>query len=86
MAPLLWTAQEVMKKFRLREKAGAQEQTYGLGLKEVWRVEPGKHQAGTVVHTVGYPLDSSTYGGSFLYHMHDNMVALGCALLHPVVT
>ena len=66
-----------MKRFQLRERVGAQPQTYALGLKEVWQVEPGKHKPGTVVHTIGYPLDASTYGGSFIYHMHDGMVALG---------
>jgi len=67
-----------MKKYELREAVGASPQTYALGLKEVWQVDPTKHKPGTVVHTIGYPLDSATYGGSFLYHMHDNMVALGC--------
>ena len=66
-----------MKQFQLRERVGAQPQTYALGLKEVWQVEPGKHKPGTVVHTIGYPLDASTYGGSFIYHMYDGMVALG---------
>ena len=68
-----------MKRFRLRERVGAQPQTYALGLKEVWQVDPAKHKPGTVVHTIGYPLDASTYGGSFIYHMHDGMVALGYA-------
>ena len=129
--------QEVMKRFGLREKAGADPQTYALGIKEVWearapvsphvppaesvssgqgvkssrppvvaacsrpgshpasapveathpalsswgpcgtQVQPEKHKAGRVWHTVGYPLDQGTYGGSFLYHMSDNRVALG---------
>ncbi len=69
--------QGVMKRFQLRERVGAQPQTYALGLKEVWTVAPEKHKPGTVVHTIGYPLDASTYGGSFLYHMHDGMLALG---------
>ncbi|CAL5223469.1 g5989 [Coccomyxa viridis] len=70
-------SQEVMKHFRLREQAGADPQTYALGLKEVWEVQPEKHKPGRIWHTVGYPLDHSTYGGSFLYHMADNKVALG---------
>ena len=66
-----------MKRFQLRDKVGAQPQTYALGLKEVWQVDPSRHRPGAVVHTIGYPLNAATYGGSFLYHMHDNMVALG---------
>ena len=76
-----------MKRFQLRERVGAQPQTYALGLKEVWQVEPGKHKPGTVVHTIGYPLDASTYGGSFIYHMHAGMVALGyVAQLHQCLS
>lgn len=52
-------------------------QTYALGLKEVWRVEENKHKPGAVEHSIGYPLDNSTYGGSFLYHMGDHRVTLG---------
>jgi len=52
-------------------------QTYGIGIKELWEIEPAKHKAGTVVHTVGWPLDTRTYGGSFLYHLEDNQVAVG---------
>ena len=63
--------------FHLREKAGADPQTYALGIKEVWEVDPSKHEPGKVMHSVGWPMDSDTYGCSFLYHMHDNMVALG---------
>ncbi|BDA46861.1 Electron transfer flavoprotein-ubiquinone oxidoreductase [Coccomyxa sp. Obi] len=67
----------VMKHYRLRVEAGADPQTYAIGLKEVWEVLPEKAKPGQVWHTVGYPLDNSTYGGSFLYHMSDNRVALG---------
>ncbi|GJM06843.1 MAG: electron transfer flavoprotein [marine bacterium B5-7] len=67
--------EQVIKQFNLREKADPQ--TYGLGIKEVWRVDAGQHQPGNVVHTVGWPLDSKTYGGSFLYHMDNQRVAVG---------
>ncbi|KAI7846048.1 hypothetical protein COHA_000414 [Chlorella ohadii] len=70
-------SQAVMKRFGLREKAGAQPQTYALGLKEVWEVAPEKHKPGLVVHAVGHPLPWDVYGGSFIYHMPDSRVALG---------
>ena len=56
---------------------GKDAQSYGIGLKELWEVEPAKHQPGLVVHTAGWPLDGATYGGSFLYHAEDRKVALG---------
>ena len=62
-------------RFNLRD--GVDPQTYGIGIKELWEVDPVKHQPGKIVHTVGWPLDTSTYGGSFLYHMEDNQVAVG---------
>ncbi len=52
-------------------------QTYGIGIKELWEIDPAKHQPGLVIHTIGWPLDSRTYGGSFLYHLEDNQVAVG---------
>lgn len=52
-------------------------QTYGLGVKEVWEITPDKHSAGSVVHTIGWPMDSQTYGGSWLYHMADNLISIG---------
>jgi len=52
-------------------------QTYGIGVKELWEVRPEQHQQGEVLHTVGWPMDSKTYGGSFLYHLENNQVALG---------
>ena len=55
----------------------AQPQTYGIGLKELWEVKPEVHQPGKVVHTIGWPMDRKTYGGSFLYHLEDNQVAVG---------
>ena len=52
-------------------------QTYGIGLKELWEVSPAQHHAGRVIHTIGWPLDQFTYGGSFLYHLENNQVAVG---------
>ncbi len=66
---------ELQEKFRLRE--GRDPQVYGLGLKELWEVTPEKHVPGLVVHTAGWPLQSDTYGGSYLYHMEKNLVAVG---------
>jgi len=62
-------------KLGLRE--GADPQVYGIGLKELWEVKAEQHQPGLVVHTAGWPLDAHTYGGSFLYHMEERMVAVG---------
>jgi len=56
---------------------GRDPQTYGIGIKELWEIDPAKHEPGLVVHTAGWPLDSSTYGGSFLYHMENNQVVVG---------
>ena len=56
---------------------GRDPQTYGIGLKELWEIDPAKHQQGLVIHTAGWPLDNSTYGGSFLYHLENNQVAVG---------
>ncbi len=68
-------SQSLMDRFCLRK--GIEAQTYGLGIKEVWEVAPEKHKPGTVIHCVGWPLDNATYGGSFLYHMENNQVAVG---------
>ncbi len=56
---------------------GRQPQKFGIGLKELWQVAPEKFQAGLVQHTMGWPLDNATGGGSFLYHFGDNLVAVG---------
>jgi len=61
-------AKQLMNKFDLRSN-GACQQTYGIGIKELWEIEPEKHQPGLIVHTAGWPLPSDTYGGSFLYHL-----------------
>lgn len=69
-------SEAAMAAFDLR--ADADPQTYALGIKEVWRLAPdAPHVPGRVWHSVGYPLDADTYGGSFLYHMDDRRVALG---------
>jgi electron-transferring-flavoprotein dehydrogenase len=52
-------------------------QTYGLGLKEIWEIKPEKHKPGLTMHSIGWPLDTETYGGSFLYHYGENLVAIG---------
>jgi electron-transferring-flavoprotein dehydrogenase len=62
-------------RFKLRE--GVDPQTYGIGIKELWEVDPAQHQPGKIIHTVGWPLDASTYGGSFLYHLENNQVSVG---------
>ena len=56
---------------------GRDPQVHGIGLKELWEVDPARHEPGLVVHTAGWPLDSATYGGSFLYPMAENRVAVG---------
>ena len=65
----------LMKKFDLRKDADPQH--YGIGLKEIWEIDPEKHQEGLVVHTMGWPLDNRTEGGGFLYHAQNNQVFLG---------
>ena len=62
---------------RFNLRAESDPQVYGIGLKELWQIDPAKHSAGLVMHTAGWPLDRATYGGSFLYHMNDNLVAVG---------
>jgi len=66
---------QLIEKFKL--DATGYTQTYGLGLKELWHIDPAQHEAGLVIHTAGWPLENDTYGGSFLYHLHDNRVAVG---------
>ncbi len=57
--------------------AGKDPQVYGIGIKELWEIDPARHQPGLVIHTAGWPLDAETYGGSFLYHLENNQVAVG---------
>ncbi|MFL6671946.1 MAG: electron transfer flavoprotein-ubiquinone oxidoreductase [Massilia sp.] len=66
---------ELMARYDLNK--GKDPQTYGIGIKELWEIDPAKHQPGLVIHTAGWPLDNSTYGGSFLYHLENNQVAVG---------
>jgi electron-transferring-flavoprotein dehydrogenase len=66
---------QLIAKFKLDE--GKDPQTYGLGVKEVWEIDPKRHQPGFVLHTAGWPMKSDTYGGAFLYHMEDNKVTMG---------
>jgi electron-transferring-flavoprotein dehydrogenase len=61
--------------YKLRD--GADPQTYGIGIKELWEVKPENHRPGLVVHTAGWPMDNATYGGGFVYHLEDNLVAVG---------
>jgi len=65
----------LFERFDLRKDCDPQ--TYGIGIKELWEIDPAKHSQGKIVHTVGWPLDSQTYGGSFLYHLEDNQVVVG---------
>jgi electron-transferring-flavoprotein dehydrogenase len=65
----------LVERFQLR--AGCDPQTYAIGIKELWDIDPEKQQPGLVVHTVGWPLDARTYGGSFLYHLDDGQVSVG---------
>ncbi|MCA1248770.1 electron transfer flavoprotein-ubiquinone oxidoreductase [Massilia sp. MS-15] len=66
---------QLMAKYDLNK--GKDPQTYGIGIKELWEIDPSKHKPGLVIHTAGWPLDNSTYGGSFLYHLENNQVAVG---------
>ncbi len=65
----------LLRRFNLND--GRDPQTYGIGVKELWEVPKQVHKPGLIVHTTGWPLDSATYGGSFLYHFGDNLVAYG---------
>ena len=65
----------LIERFSLGE--GADPQTYGIGLKELWQLDPAQHSRGLVLHTAGWPTDSKTWGGSFIYHLEDNQAAVG---------
>ena len=71
-------SKQAISMYNLRKES--QPQTYGIGLKEVWRVDPEKHDAGKVIHTMGWPLTNSTYGGGFLYHMDGGLVSMGIVI------
>ena len=66
---------QLFERFGLRE--GVDPQTYGIGIKELWQVDPAKHKPGSITHTIGWPLDARTYGGSFIYHLENNQVSAG---------
>jgi electron-transferring-flavoprotein dehydrogenase len=66
---------QLNSKYRL--DAGSDPQAYGIGVKELWEIDPAKHQPGLVIHTAGWPLETDTYGGSFLYHLENNQVMIG---------
>ena len=66
---------QLKNKFNLEQNI--QTQTYGIGIKELWEIDPKSHKKGTVTHTAGWPLDNSTYGGSFIYHADNNQLAIG---------
>ena len=66
---------QIIKKFELDK--GKNPQQYGIGFKEIWEINDDKHQEGLVMHTVGWPLDNNTYGGSFVYHAENKQVFLG---------
>ncbi|MGE4219467.1 MAG: electron transfer flavoprotein-ubiquinone oxidoreductase [Alphaproteobacteria bacterium] len=65
----------LMEQFGLRKDCEAQ--TYGIGIKELWEIDPAKHKQGLVIHTAGWPMSNDTYGGSFLYHLENNQVSVG---------
>lgn len=65
----------LIRKFDLRRDSDPQ--TYGLGVKELWEIDPARHRPGLVRHTIGWPMDRRTYGGSWLYHLEDNLVSVG---------
>jgi electron-transferring-flavoprotein dehydrogenase len=66
---------QLMARYDLNK--GKDPQTYGIGIKELWEIDPARHQPGLVIHTAGWPLPNDTYGGSFLYHLENNQVAVG---------
>ncbi len=66
---------QILERYRLME--GRDPQTWGIGLKEVWEIEPAKHVPGLVVHSAGWPLDANTYGGGFVYHFENHQVSIG---------
>ncbi len=66
---------QLISRYRLDE--GRDPQSYAIGIKELWEIEPSKFEPGLVIHTAGWPLENDTYGGSFLYHWRDNKIAIG---------
>uniref|UniRef100_A0A0D9XLI8 Electron transfer flavoprotein-ubiquinone oxidoreductase n=1 Tax=Leersia perrieri TaxID=77586 RepID=A0A0D9XLI8_9ORYZ len=70
-------SEKIIRNHKLRESGQGQHQTYALGIKEVWEIKEEKHKPGSVVHTVGWPLDLNTYGGSFIYHLDNRQLSIG---------
>ena len=68
-------SKEVIAKYNLSD--GHEPQKFGLGMKEIWEIDPSKHKEGTVTHTMGWPLNSNAGGGSFVYHLENNQVYVG---------
>ncbi|MGI9463019.1 MAG: 4Fe-4S dicluster domain-containing protein, partial [Aestuariivirgaceae bacterium] len=68
-------AKRLIGEFKLDD--GREPQKFGLGIKEIWEIDPAKHKQGQVTHTMGWPLGNSTGGGSFMYHLEDNLVSIG---------
>ena len=66
---------QLIARYKLDENRDPQ--SFGIGIKELWEIDPSRHQPGFVMHSAGWPMDSSTYGGAFMYHMEDNKVAVG---------
>jgi electron-transferring-flavoprotein dehydrogenase len=66
---------QLISRFKLDE--GRDPQTYSIGIKELWEIDPSRHKPGLVLHSAGWPLDDDTYGGSFMYHMENNQIAVG---------
>lgn len=66
---------QLIEKFKLDQ--GRDPQSYGIGIKEMWEIDPAKSKPGLVIHTSGWPLDADTYGGTFLYHLDNNLVVVG---------
>ncbi|MCC7304940.1 MAG: electron transfer flavoprotein-ubiquinone oxidoreductase [Alphaproteobacteria bacterium] len=79
----------LIKKFNLRQDSGPQ--TYAIGIKELWEIDPAKHKPGMTMHTIGWPLEAETYGGSWIYHLENNLISVGFVIgldykntyLHP---
>jgi electron-transferring-flavoprotein dehydrogenase len=65
----------LFERFKLR--ANCDPQTFGLGIKEIWQIDPAKHHAGRTMHSIGWPMDGRTYGGSWLYHWENNLISIG---------
>ena len=66
---------KIIERFNLRRHS--EPQTYGIGIKELWEIDPRKHELGKITHTIGWPLDQKTYGGSFIYHLENNQISIG---------